>query len=228
MASENSTTTDSLYHLLLSVSALGDDQISEKISIIGTYTSLAAAKVAAHKGLHEAGYEQGRFIEYETDVEFFEADNLPERSGLAVFARSPDGTTFRVRIKATPNIPQVTTWGDDDKIPVSLFYVIETVIQLDKTNRRFNLKDSDVQGVFTTYQDARAHAEKALMDEQDGITEESFLEYVIAPPDEVNCGYGENVIVHAIGDYGEHYYVSIIQALEKSKKATMVASLRVL
>ncbi|KAL2821159.1 hypothetical protein BJX63DRAFT_379519 [Aspergillus granulosus] len=228
MAPAIPTATDNLYHLLLSVSALGNNQISEKISIIGTYTSLAAAKVAAHNGLHEAGYERSLFIEYETDVEFFEAENIPERSGLVVFARSPDGTTFRVRIKATPNIPQVTTLGDDEKIPVSLFYVIETVIQLDKANRRISLKDSDVQGVFTTYQDARAHAEKALIDEDDGVTEESFLEYVVAPPGEMDCGCGENVIVHAIGDYGENYYISIIQALEKNKKATMVASLRAL
>jgi hypothetical protein len=53
-----------------------------------------------------------------------------------------------------------------------------------------------------------------LLSRQDGVTRESFAEYTEAEPGERDCGYGDNVIVHAASDYGTNYLVSVIKTQE--------------
>lgn len=63
----------------------------EKTRAPGSYTSLQAAKEAAHRCLFDAGCEREWFKTHET----LEARNLPERTGLAAYAVAEDGTELR-------------------------------------------------------------------------------------------------------------------------------------
>ncbi|KAA8652074.1 hypothetical protein EYZ11_005557 [Aspergillus tanneri] len=212
MANIKRPVSDNLYHVLLTTSHIAKDpyNVVEKVRIPGTYTSLGAAKAAAHSCLFDAGYERGFFNEYETSPEMFE-ENLAEHLGLAVYAVAPDETTFRVRIDTTPNNLRLTTDLDDWRVSIPLYYVIETIVVYNGDEDTTMVRDMSVEAVFTTYMEARAYAKTALLSKENKITRESFEDYHQAGPDETDCGYGENVIVHATGDYGENYMISIIQ-----------------
>lgn len=88
---------EQLFHILMVTSHIkkNPSNIVEKIRAPGSYTSLQAAKEAAHRCLFDAGYEREWFKTYETKTEALEARNLPERTGLAVYAVAEDGTEFR-------------------------------------------------------------------------------------------------------------------------------------
>ncbi|RHZ73297.1 hypothetical protein CDV55_101521 [Aspergillus turcosus] len=220
---------ENLYHILLTTSHItkNPNNIVEKVRIPGTYTSLLAAKAAAHSCLFDAGYEREFFTEYEVNPAVFEEQNLAERLGLAVLAVAADGTTFRVRIDTTPNNKRLTTDLEDGRISIPLYYVIETTVVYDGQKETTSVRDLNVEGTFETYDEARAFAEQILLSKEDKITKDSFAEYDEAAPDEKDCGYGENVIVHAASNYGENFLISVIQTQELQNVALTEAAMRI-
>lgn len=52
-----------------------------------------------------------------------------------------------------------------------------------------------------------------LLSDEEGITVSSYAEYCEAGPNENDCGYGENVIVHGISDNKNHL-VSVLKCQE--------------
>src|SRR5271169_5882783 len=62
-------TPESLYHVMITQSHLNKDvnSVIEKVRVCGTYTSLPAAKAAAHRCLFDAGYEQEWFSEFDAN-----------------------------------------------------------------------------------------------------------------------------------------------------------------
>ena len=67
-----------------------------------------------------------------------------------------------------------------------------------------------------------------LLSPENGISKESFAYYCEAGPDESDCGYGENVIVHATSDYGMNYLVIVIKSQELEAVTVAEASMRIL
>ncbi|KAE8381473.1 hypothetical protein BDV26DRAFT_255274 [Aspergillus bertholletiae] len=230
MASDNDAFALDLYHIILSITHISKDpnNIVEKVRVPGSYISLRAAKAAAHSCLFDAGYEREFFTEYETNKDVFENRNLPERQGLVVFAVASDGTTFRVRIDTTANSRRLTTDYDDGRIPVPLYYVIQTTVEYSGEKEVSKVKDLNIMDAFVNYQEARRYAEKVLLSEDDALTKESYEAYDEAGPNETDCGYGENVVVHAVGQYGENYSISVIQTHELKNVALAEASMRIL
>lgn len=213
---------ENLYHVVLATSHIQRDPNSEieKIRIPGTYHSLAAAKAAAHSCLFDGGYEREWFSQYEVDPAALESYSIHQRIGLIVFAVAPDGTTFRVCIATTPNVGHLTTDNEDGRIAADLYYVVQTNVEYadgDEGQRR----DINVEGIFMRYDEAQSFARSVLLSEEDGITKESFAEYDEAGDNERDCGFGENVVIHAVGINGENYLVSVIkgQAMESVKLA---------
>ncbi|KAL4769378.1 hypothetical protein BDW60DRAFT_218963 [Aspergillus nidulans var. acristatus] len=156
-------------------------------------------KAAAHSCLFDAGYEQEWFETYEsranqTDKET-SISKLAEESGLMVYAKAPDGTIFRVRIRSTPNDAGLTSDLLDGRVSVPLYYVIQASMEYSGDG-------------------ARELASNVLLSPADGITKDSFAEYSEAGPNETDCGYGENVIVHAASEYGTNYLVSVDKTQE--------------
>ncbi|OJI99796.1 hypothetical protein ASPVEDRAFT_526573 [Aspergillus versicolor CBS 583.65] len=207
------TTPEHLYHVLLTTSHIGKNpnNVVEKVRIPGTYTSLLAAKAAAHSCLYEAGYERDWFEHYETKHSLLEKQNGTPH--LVVYATAPDGTAFRVRIDTTLNDKNLTSDLADGRVGVPLYYVVQAAVEYTGDEGGV-VRDITVQGTFESYEEARGLASAVLLSQQDGVTRESFAEYTEAEPGERDCGYGDNVIVHAASDYGTNYLVSVIKTQE--------------
>ncbi|GAQ04968.1 hypothetical protein ALT_2289 [Aspergillus lentulus] len=220
---------DYLYHIVLTISHLtkNPNNLVEKVRVPGSYTSLPAAKVAAHSCLFDAGYEREFFTKYEVDSVVFEKQNLVERPGLAVLAVAADGTTFRVRVDTTPNNMRLTTELEDGRISIPLYYVIQTTVVYDGQKETTSVRDLNIEGTFKTYEEARAFATQILLSKEDKVTKGSFAEYAEAAPGEKDCGYGENVVVHAASSYGENYLISVIQTQELQNVALTEAAMRI-
>lgn len=220
MPPENQPELDSIYHVMLMTSekkGLGGKR--EKIRIIGTYTSVRKAKEAAHRCLFDSGYEREWFSTFETNPEVLEGFGAYEGTGLTVYAIATDGTVFRVRISTSPNVLHLTTDNEDGRISTPLFYVVQTNVPYCSHERK-PAHDTNVEGVFQSYAEARKFASTVLLSEE-GITASSYEDYCEASPDESDCEYGDNVIVHAVGKNEENYFVSVIvcQELESVKLA---------
>ncbi|KAJ0299642.1 hypothetical protein COL922a_013947, partial [Colletotrichum nupharicola] len=130
-----------LYHVLLTISHIGKNpnNVVEKVRVPGTYTSLLAAKAAAHSCLFDAGYEKEFFETYEINPGHHpgEVDNDDEdkerNAGVMIHATATDGTVFRVRIKSSANDAgaQLTSDLPDGRIAVPLYYVIQASVEYD-------------------------------------------------------------------------------------------------
>ncbi|OJJ35960.1 hypothetical protein ASPWEDRAFT_41184 [Aspergillus wentii DTO 134E9] len=228
MDSHRSKIPRQLFHVILTTSHLkkNPNNLVESVRVPGTYTSLPAAKAAAHSCLFDAGYERDWFDVYETNTDVFEYSSLHERTGLAVLAVANDGTTFRVRINTTPNTRGLSSDLPDNRVTTPLYYVIQADAEYD-ADEGSAIRDVIIEKIFESYEEAEAFARTALLSEEDGITKEDFAEYHEAVANEKDCGYGENVLVHAVSDYGVNYLISVIknQVLEATHLAE--ASMRI-
>ena len=198
---------------------------AEKVRILGTYTSVGKAKNAAHSSLFEAGYEREWFPTFETDPVALEELAAYKGTGLALHAIAVDGTVFRVRISTTPNSLHLTTNNEDGRITTPLYYVVQTNIPYCSHERKPAF-DTHIEGTFRTYAEARKFASTLLLSEEDGITTSSYPEYSEASPNETDCEYGENVVVHATGANEENYFVSVIACQELESVKLSEASFR--
>jgi hypothetical protein len=198
----------------------------EKIRIPGTYHSLAAAKAAAYSCLFDAGYEKQWFSQYEVDPAVLETYSIYQGIGLVVLAVAPDGTTFRVCVDTTPNIGHLTTDSEDGRIATDLYYVVQTNVEYadgDEGQRRY----INIEGAFMTYDKAQSYARRVLLSQDDGITKESFATYDEAGDNERDCGFGENVLIHAVGINGENYLISVIKGEELESVKLAEATVRI-
>ncbi|KFY27692.1 hypothetical protein V493_03361 [Pseudogymnoascus sp. VKM F-4281 (FW-2241)] len=219
---------ENLYHIVFITSLIQRDPNSEieKIRIPGTYCSLEAAKAAADGCLFDAGYEREWFSQYEDDPTALVRYRIHQRMGLVVVAVAPDGTTFRVCISTTPNVGHLTTNNEDGRIAAGLYYVVQTNVEYgngDEGQRR----GINIEGIFMTYDKAQSFAHSVLLSEEDGITKESFAEYDEAGNNERDCGFGENVVIHAVGINGENHLISVIKGQAMDSVELAEAAMRI-
>jgi len=231
MTSNGTKTTakpDNLYHVVFAVSHIQKDINSEveKVRVCGTYTSLPAAKGAAHRTLFEAGYEREWFSEFDTNQQEFLAHGIKRRTGLCVLAKANDGTVFRVSVATSPNPQGFEGDPDDHKVHLDLYHVVQTDVIYSEDDSG-EARESNVEGSFPSYEQARAFAAKVLLAPEDGVTKESFAQYDEAEPGEKDCGYGENVVVHAVGQNGENMLVSVLKGQEMESVRLAEAAMRI-
>jgi hypothetical protein len=224
----NGSISENLYHVLFSTSHISKDVNAEveKVRICSTFTDLKAAKAEAHKILFEAGYEKEWFTEYDTQPEEFEKHNIKRRTGLCVYAVAPDKTIFRVSVATTPNTQKFTTEADDHKIHLDLYHVVQTNVLYTEDDTG-EARETIVEGSFKTYEEARKFASEILLAPEDGVTKESFEQYDEAAPNEKDCGFGENVVVHAVGSNGENILVSVLKGQEMESARLVEAAMRI-
>jgi len=218
---------DNLYHVLFTVSHIQKDVNSEieKVRVCGTFTTLKAAKDAAHKTLFDAGYEKEWFTEFDTNQEEFITHGIKRRTGLCVLAKAPDGTIFRVSVATTPNDQHFQGSADDHKVHFDLYHIIQTNVLYSEDDSG-EARETNVEGSFTSYEQARKFASQILLVPEDGVTKDSFAEYDEAEPNEKDCGYGENVVVHAVGQNGENILVSVLKGQEMEAVRLAEAAMR--
>lgn len=143
-----------------------------------------------------------------------------------VFAIAPDRTEFSICIATTSNDYHLTSDNDDHRVSIPLYYVVQANVEYGREEGSI-LRDINIQGTFKTYDEARKTAERILLSEEDGITKDSYTEYDEAAPNENDCGYGENVILHAISDYGMNYLISVIKNEELESERLAEAAMKI-
>jgi len=204
--------TENLYHVILETSHIAHDPNSEvdKVRICGTYTALPAAKGAAHRCLFDAGYEQEWFTTFDTQHKG--GSNWSHGDGVIVYAVAPAGDTFATKIATSPNVSGFKG-NADGKIEQDLYHVVHTTIFYDR-DQSGTLRETSVVGSYESYAKARAAAHVALVNKEDGITEQSWEEYDEMPTGATDWEYGMDVIVHAVGQGGENVWLSVLKNQE--------------
>lgn len=222
---------DKTYHILIVSSHLTKDptQQVEKLRIVGTYDSLSLAEAAAHRALFDAGYEGEFFKAYGVSADFFDKQGVPvpDRDGLLVYAVAQDGTLFQVRIMTTPNDAAWTHQFEDGRVCRELYYTVLTTASYRDGSEGERSRLHRIEGVFDSYEAARKTALGLLSNAPDGMTKESYAQYDEVAANETDCGYGENVLVHAVGQDGENLLVSVVKGQVLEIVRLMEASMRI-
>lgn len=202
----NGSTEEFLYHVKRTITDFADDKsgATRTTDILGTFTSLAAAKAAAHGALASEGYIKDDFEVLEQKDET-DPEEWKHGDGCLVYAKAPRGQEFDVRIDTKPNVLNLKG-NADGEVEGHLHYVLQTTI--DYNNDRIGgLQNTEVEGTYPTRKAAYAAAHTALLDEE--VTKDSFAEYDEKEQFEGEWPYGDEVLVHAVGETGENFYVSV-------------------
>lgn len=197
------TADRTLYHVMLISSHLQKNPHGEilKIQVMGTYTALPAAKSMAHCSLFDLGYEKEWFSEYQTVHD--------SKDGEIVRALAPDGTHFLTRIFTTQGSlddADLKENQDDHRVSTNLYYVLEIKTKLESERPEINL-----EGIFTTYTSAKKYAAGVLLYPEAGVDKQSYARYDETEGKQLDCGFSENVLVHAVTDSGENFLVCVIK-----------------
>jgi hypothetical protein len=216
-----------LFHVLFITYHLQKDTnaVIQKLRVTGSYTSLAAAKTAAYSCLFDAGYEKEWFSQYEVHHD--------SNDGKIISATSPDGTTFSVQIlnsvldddepQGTSKLWNYTVEEHDQRISTELYYVIHVKTHYDDEQ----LREINIEGTFITYTAAREYAKGVLLNPSDSIDTKSYAQYDEAGADQRDCGFGANVIVHAVGVNGENFLVSVVKSQTMESVRLAEAAMRI-
>jgi len=208
MATEgsNGATSDLLFHVKRTVTDFAKDKsgATTSIDILGTFTDLAAAKLAARSALASEGYVKDDFETFEQNDG---TGTWTHGDGVLAFAKAPAGQTFEVRIDTKPNILQFKG-NADGEVEGVLHYVIQQTINYNK-DPTGSSQDTEVEGTYRTRETARKAARTALLDSE--VTKKTFAEYdEFDDAREVNeWPYGEDVLVHAVAETGENFNVAV-------------------
>jgi hypothetical protein len=200
--------SNSLFNVVLTLTHMQKDVDSnlQGVRVCGTYDSLPAAKAFAHRCLFDAGYEQDWFTTFETQHEGILIDH---KQNKIVKAIGPSGEEFIVNISTIPNVFNLES-NDTGRIEMPLYHVVQTTIHY-RDDESGQTRDTNIQGSFKTFEEARKVALSTLLWSEDDITRDTYAAYDEAGPGELDCGYGENVIVHAVGQNGENFIVSVLK-----------------
>lgn len=174
-----------------------------KINLFGTYTNIAAAKKAAANVLQEEGFDIEFFVQYDVNNG---STVWAHEDGVEVYAASSEGEVFTVEIETEPNALGLTGDGKS-KVEKELYHVVQTTIFYND-DRSGSKRQSTIQGTYTSAEEARARALTTLVGE--GVTKADFEEYDEFQGQE-DWGFGEVVVIHAVGKFGENTLVSVIK-----------------
>jgi len=178
------------------------------VDITGTYTSLPVAKAAARSALVEEGYAKEFFpvyLENDGTEDFSNAHG----DGVVVFAKATNGDTFVVGLDTTENVDHLK--GDSNgKVEEVLHYVLQTRLEYGSSKI-----STQVEGVYLLRRDAYDAAYSLLIDVDGDISKESYAEYDEYDKRSGDWPYGDGVLVHAVGQTGENFWVSVKEVLRK-------------
>lgn len=164
------------------------------------------------------------FDVYDTKLPEFEHDHVSDTLGLMVHAGVSDGTILEVRLLTTRN--ELNLPAVPGRITRDLYHVVQTTVDYRKGEE--SPQSYIIEGTFKGYKEACVFAQNVLLSEGDGLTRESYVQYDETGPGEADCGYGENVLVHAIGYNGENSLVTVVkeQAMESVRLAEAAIRMR--
>jgi hypothetical protein len=205
---------DTLYHIKRVIIDYHEDKsgATRITDILGTFTDLKAAKLAARSGLASEGYLKDDFETFEQKDE-----SKPEEwkygDGVLVYAKAPAGQEFEVSIDTKPNVNKFVG-NASGEVEGHLHYVLQTTINYNN-DRIGGIQHTEVEGTYPTRKLAFEAAKVALLDNE--VTKESFAEYDLRDDFEGDWPFGEDCWVHAVAENGENSLV-FVKAQPKSHK----------
>ncbi|KAH6951168.1 hypothetical protein BKA56DRAFT_605981 [Ilyonectria sp. MPI-CAGE-AT-0026] len=194
-----------LYHTTLAVIDYQEDPSGATRStyVLGTHSTLEAAKAFATSSLQGLKYEPNDFSEYAVRS----AEPWKHGDGVLVFARAPAGQVFLIGIDTTPNNESLPA-GPDGTIVFPqgaglLHYVLQTTIDYNQ-DRTGSVQSTEIEGTYVQRADAWAAARKCLDPEQ-------FVEYDVCESEEMagQWPFGEDVVTHAVAETGQNSVVAV-------------------
>ncbi|KAJ6438946.1 hypothetical protein O9K51_08348 [Purpureocillium lavendulum] len=219
---------ENLFHTVLTVVDLHVDASggTRAYYVLGTHGTLAAAKAYSAVALQEAGFRDDDFDECALRPSAAVLDATPgawpHGEGVLVFARAPAGQEFAIRIDTTPNAESLRAWtgpgagegggsaggGDAGSLHLPdgaqfLHYVLQTTVDYN-ADRTGAAQTAGIEGAYVHRADAWTAAHRCLdRDDYAEYDARGDAEFVGAWP------YGEDVVVHAVADTGQNFYVSV-------------------
>lgn len=171
-----------LYHTTLVVYDGNRDASNRSRSafVLGTHTTLAAAKAFSKTALEGLGYTPSDFLEYHVKNPSIPEDEWTFGDGVVVYAKAFSGEEFDVGLDTTPNEQKFAGTPDgnlklkdipaDCHNPTShLHYVLQTKVDYDQDHCRVcpgndmsAFKSTEIQGCFLHRREAIQAAKKCL------------------------------------------------------------------
>lgn len=200
-----SNTPELLYHTILTVIDYHVDPSGARrsIYILGTHSTLEAAKDSSYGVLQSIRYKPQDFVQFA--VHSSHTGTWAHGNGVLVYARAPAGQVFLVSVQATPNNENLMMNHEGGIILPrgisSLHYVVQTTIDYNK-DRTGCEQEMQIEGTFVHRSRALAAANKLLdpLDYADYETPEKMAD---------EWPFGEEVVAHAVAETGQNITVAV-------------------
>lgn len=211
MAAENANVPDLLFHTLLTVIDFHADTSgsTRTVYILGTHTSVTAAKAFAQACLTHLGYAPDDFTTYATAADTPPAE-WTHGDGVAVYAKAPAGQEFIVSIDTTPNNENLPE-GQNFQLELPkgfdhLHYVLQTKTDYNQ-DKSGAYQTTEIEGCYVRRADAESAAKMALAE----MDKQGFSQYDERDTEDEKgqWPFGEDVLVHAVAETGENYSVRV-------------------
>ncbi|KAK4146121.1 uncharacterized protein C8A04DRAFT_25933 [Dichotomopilus funicola] len=206
----NPSTPEEVFHTTLTVVDFHHDTSgsTRDVYVLGTHTTLPAAKAFALSALSHLGYEPDDFSEYATRADT-PSEAWEHGDGVLVYGKAPAGQEFLVGLDTKPNTESLPAGSDDTlRLPDGhdhLHYVLQnrTDYNLDKSGAS---QTTEILGCYVRRDAAQTAAKVALQADR-----EKFEQY--DDRDDVESDgewpFGDEVLVHAVAYTGENYTVAV-------------------
>jgi len=206
MAANGAQESEFLYHVKRTITEYDLDKsgATRITDVLGTFTDLTAAKLAARAGLASEGYIKDDFELLEVKEEVG-SENWKHDDGVLVFAKAPAGQEFEVRLDTKPNVLHLKG-NESGEVEGFLHYVLQTTINYNN-DRIGGIQTTEVEGTYPTRKAAYEAAHTALLDEE--VTKKSFAEYDEKEKEECEWPWGDDCFVHAVAETGENFLVFV-------------------
>jgi hypothetical protein len=213
------STPEQLFHTTLTVVDFHHDTSgsTRDVHVLGTHTTLPAAKAFALAALERLGYQPDDFDMYAT-----RANTAPEEwthgDGVMVYAKAPRGHEFLVGLDTKPNTESLPA-GTNDTLQLPdehgyLHYVLQnrTDYNQDKSGA---FQTTEIQGCYARRDSALAAAKETLREDRDEYAQYDERDDAES---EGEWPFGEEVVVHAVAQTGENYTVAVKTATGAQEK----------
>ncbi|KAK6843984.1 hypothetical protein PG987_004844 [Apiospora arundinis] len=188
--------------------------------VIGTYTTLGAANLAAENALRRAGYEKDQFTTYvrtEPTEEY--------QGGLVVFAVTLDGVEFQIQLCRTPNAGLHVGAAGSQRVAGDIWHVLQTVMSYHSPTGES--KRDFICGTFPSYEAAKSQAYSLLLNCGDPSSSSNsssngnqndeispFVHYEEVDAAELDGSKGDCILVRAISKDGTNYLINLAKGYD--------------